>query len=284
MVGRPGRRQRRAVRPRRQRAEPGDRPAHQARHRRVRLRRASRRRHRPQRADTVFLRPTLHHRGGRRPAGRPRRARQHTRGGETARRSARRLPRGAELALDDRLDQPAVRRRAVKALEVIGWIATVLGLIFAFAMSGFVVLVGAGERWARRRLAGTVAYRCGELLVASAYPRLAIVSGTVAATPGGVVCAPLSGVQCVWYRLSIWREYENGDGTFDEVIWTHEPVDRFGIDDGSGVVYASARLLGRDLIEGSAAQVTESPWVPAPDWPATLSGLGILPPAVAARI
>jgi len=125
--------------------------------------------------------------------------------------------------------------------------AVALGTLFAVAMAFYAVAVGLGDRRLRRHVRRAPVRTCAELIAAAHRARLVLLSGATAAGPGGPVVTPLSGRAVDWYRLTVWRAYDDGEGTATGALWRYDASPEFRVDDGTGVVPVAVELLDRRI-------------------------------------
>jgi hypothetical protein len=126
---------------------------------------------------------------------------------------------------------------------------------------GGVVVLAAGiflpDRWrtrlAQRQLAQIPEWPMGRLDREPRPPGRVAVGGVTAPGPDGMVTAPLSGVECVWYRVRVTRSFARGDSTDTDVLVDHAAGDPIGLVNRTDKVLVCADLFYRALLG------TESP-------------------------
>ncbi|WFE35250.1 hypothetical protein [Micromonospora sp. WMMD975] len=125
----------------------------------------------------------------------------------------------------------------VVSLGFLGFAMIVLApVLLALAVSD-----GRQHRWVRRHpVSPCAALRPGRRLPS----RLAVYGRTV---PGrdGLIVAPLSGVEAVWFRTLVYSTVTSGDPglTQTSVLWEQSAGDPFGVADDTGTAAVSAGLL-----------------------------------------
>jgi hypothetical protein len=140
--------------------------------------------------------------------------------------------------------------------------------VFAGLMliGGIVVLFGAillrdgwGTELAQRELAQIPEWPMGRLDREPRQPWRVAVGGITAPGPDGMVTAPLSGVECVWYRVSVTRPLVRGDSTDEDVLVDHVAGDPIGLVNRSDRILVSADLFYRALLGTESPGVIEYP-------------------------
>ncbi|MBG0564394.1 hypothetical protein [Actinoplanes aureus] len=105
---------------------------------------------------------------------------------------------------------------------------------------------GRERRWvARNRVSPCAALRPGVSL-----PKYFAVYGHTVPGRAGLVVAPLSGAEGVWFRTMVYRADGNGDTTRLSVLWEQSGGDPFGVADDSGVAAVSADILQGRVYSG----------------------------------
>ncbi len=125
----------------------------------------------------------------------------------------------------------------VAILGIVGYAMLVLApVLLALAVSE-----GRQHRWIRRHPVSP----CAALRPGTRLPRRMAVYGETAPGPAGLVVAPLTGVEAVWFRTMVYTVDSSGDPplTSTEVLWEQSAGDPFGVADGTGTAAVSARLL-----------------------------------------
>ncbi|MFI6133754.1 hypothetical protein [Micromonospora sp. NPDC051141] len=129
-------------------------------------------------------------------------------------------------------------------LTVVVAILGVLGyamLVLAPVLLALAVSEGRQHRWVRRHPVSP----CAALRPGTRLPGRMAVYGETAPGPAGLVVAPLSGVEAVWFHTMVYTVDSSGDPplTSTEVLWEQSAGDPFGVADGTGTAAVSARLL-----------------------------------------
>ncbi|MGC4891527.1 hypothetical protein [Micromonospora sp. DT227] len=125
----------------------------------------------------------------------------------------------------------------VAILGFVGYAMVVLApVLLALAVSE-----GRQHRWVRRHPVSP----CAALRPDARLPRRFAVYGETAPGPAGLVVAPLSGVEAVWFRTTVYTVDSAGDPplTSTNVLWEQSAGDLFGVADSTGTAVVSARLL-----------------------------------------
>lgn len=131
-------------------------------------------------------------------------------------------------------------------------LTSLLGFACAFpGMLGVVAgLVGVLITWGSKRLstalATTPTITCGELVAGHQAPRV-IVRGAAVAGPDGLYLAPLSGRECVWFRVVATQETRDETRTVKSETWRYSTSELFALSDGTGTVWVSEKLLDKAL-------------------------------------
>jgi hypothetical protein len=137
-----------------------------------------------------------------------------------------------------------------------------LGGVCLLLAGGMSLLLGFEDGAARNLLAKTPVLNHAQLLRAVRLPRRVTVQGRTVAGPEGVLTAPLSREECVWYRVRIWYDYWDArhEVNTDSMAWERAGGgDEVRLDDSTGVVLVSSDLLWRDLPSSDRSPI-ESPW------------------------
>jgi hypothetical protein len=87
---------------------------------------------------------------------------------------------------------------------------------------------------------------CAELLTGRP-PHRVIVRGKAQALPGRSLIGPVSGRDCVWYRLSATYEYRLETRMVRGQLWSYSTSARLSLSDGTGTVEMSEKLLDKTL-------------------------------------
>jgi hypothetical protein len=128
-------------------------------------------------------------------------------------------------------------------LSTVGSGLTGLGGI-ALAIGGMLLLIIIHRRALATALDATPVTRCGELTAWADLPRRVIVRGRLRPDPARSLVTPLSGKECVWFRVQVTAN-PGSEGSRVLPVW--ESADRFTVADASGEVQVAARLIGRRL-------------------------------------
>jgi hypothetical protein len=170
-------------------------------------------------------------------------------------------------------------------LGVIGSGAVVVGSMCLIVGISIFLLLGIDELLGRNVLRRTPARTPAQLKTAERLPRRVAVIGQAAPGARGMLTAPLSQRDCVWYRLSLWCETRHEDGWRDTMVSVYRSDDVIRLEQEDGSVLVSADLLGEKL-PGATGSPMESPWAelradPAIEDPSgfdQLRKLGLIPP------
>ncbi|MFG1675399.1 hypothetical protein [Micromonospora sp. NPDC049282] len=115
-------------------------------------------------------------------------------------------------------------------------------VLLALAVSG-----GRQHRWVRRHAVSP----CAALRPGAGMPRRFAVYGETAPGPDGPVVAPLSGVEAVWIRTTVYSVDTVGDPglTRTAVLWEQSAGDPFGVADRTGTAVVSADILQASTVD-----------------------------------
>lgn len=150
------------------------------------------------------------------------------------------------------------------AIAAAGSVLAQLG-VPALAFGGVLFLIAA-HRWSLAKvLETTPIVSCADLTAGDEPPRRVIVTGHLRSGPSRTLLAPISGAECVWFRVLV-RTNPERRGPHTRHQWDSD--DQFTVGDGTGEVQVSARLVDRhlheeDLGHGLAADLLE--WTMLPD-------------------
>ncbi|MEU4427800.1 hypothetical protein AB0F81_44860 [Actinoplanes sp. NPDC024001] len=133
---------------------------------------------------------------------------------------------------------------------------TLVLIVTGFFGVGLIVLVpvllllalsdSRGRRWvARNRVSPCAALRPG-----AALPKHFAVYGHTVPGRDGLVVAPLSGAEGVWFRTMVYRADGNGDTTRFTVLLERSGGDPFGVADETGTAAVSAGILQGRIFGG----------------------------------
>jgi hypothetical protein len=139
--------------------------------------------------------------------------------------------------------------------------------IAIFMLFGGLLVLAAGiflpDRWrtrvAQRRLVEIPEWPMGQLIREPSPPWRVAVGGVTAPGPDGVVTAPLSGVECVWYRLRVTRSYSRGDSVHTESLLDLVGGDPVGLVNRSDKILVSSDLFYRALLGTESPGLIEYP-------------------------
>jgi hypothetical protein len=87
---------------------------------------------------------------------------------------------------------------------------------------------------------------CAELTDAAGPPRRVIVVGRTGSASAEPLRAPISGQECVWYRVVLMS---GGPGSIDRSRSVFRSSEPFTVTDSTGAVRVAARLVDRYLFE-----------------------------------
>ncbi|MEV8504886.1 hypothetical protein AB0368_08650 [Actinoplanes sp. NPDC051475] len=127
----------------------------------------------------------------------------------------------------------------------IGSVATRIGLL-ALALGAIAYLITRHRESLRRALSTTPVLGCAELIQTTDPPPRAIVVGRTGPTPTGPLLAPISGKECVWYRVVVMS---GGPGASRRHRSVYRSSNPFTVTDPTGAVEVAPRLADRYLFE-----------------------------------
>ena len=136
-----------------------------------------------------------------------------------------------------------------------------------FMLFGGLLVLAAGiflpDRWrtrvAQRQLAEIPEWPMGRLIQEPRPPWRVAVGGVTAPGPDGMVTAPLSGVECVWYRLRVTRSFPRGDSIDEESVLDQVGGDPIGLVNRSDKILVSSDLFYRALLGTESPGLIEYP-------------------------
>ncbi|TDC66620.1 hypothetical protein E1258_02140 [Micromonospora sp. KC207] len=127
----------------------------------------------------------------------------------------------------------------------VGSVAARLGLL-ALALGAITFLITRHRDGLGRALSTTPVLVCAELAQAADPPRRAIVVGRTGPASAGPLRAPISGEECVWYRVVLTSGGPASSFRQRSVYRSSEP---FTVADSTGAVEVAPRLADRYLFE-----------------------------------
>lgn len=127
----------------------------------------------------------------------------------------------------------------------IGSVAVRLGLL-ALALGAIAFLITRHRDGLGRALSTTSVLVCAELTQAADPPRSAIVVGRTGPASAGPLRAPISGEECVWYRVVLMSGGPGSSRRQRSVYCSSEP---FSVVDSTGAVEVAPKLADRYLFE-----------------------------------
>jgi hypothetical protein len=158
----------------------------------------------------------------------------------------------------------------VGLVDVLQMIATLVAIIGVASICFAIVVAlyaGVPELLASRRLAAVPVLRSRQLRDVERLPRRVAVQGKTAPGRAGLLTAPLSQQECVWYRVQIWDEHRFSFGSDERAIQDlaleHAASDLIAVADETGTVHLSPALLTRSL-PGYTGSLVESSWTGEP--------------------
>lgn len=135
------------------------------------------------------------------------------------------------------------RAPTITRVETVGGGLICIGVVF-FIVSLLSVGLGASETRLRRLLRGTRVIPCGELAWGRDQSGIATVYGRTGPGPEGMLRAPLSGEECVWYRIEVSHL---DDGVHRMYSGTRGAV--INLTDASGSILVEAELLQKAIYD-----------------------------------
>jgi hypothetical protein len=133
----------------------------------------------------------------------------------------------------------------VDVVSDVGSAVTNLGLL-ALALGAIFFLIARHRDALARALSTTAVLGCAELTAAADPPRSVIVVGRTGPGPTGPLRAPITGQDCVWYRVVLWS---GGPGSSDRSRSVYRSSEPFTVTDSTGAVPVAAGLADRYLFE-----------------------------------
>lgn len=127
----------------------------------------------------------------------------------------------------------------------VGSAVTNLGLL-ALALGATFFLIARHRVALARALSTTAVLGCAELTAAAGLRRSVIVVGRTGPGSTGPLQAPITGQDCVWYRVVWWS---GGPGASDRRRSVYRSSEPFTVTDSTGAVQVAARLADRYLFE-----------------------------------
>jgi hypothetical protein len=121
-------------------------------------------------------------------------------------------------------------------------------LVMGPVLLALAVSNGSERRWVSRHAVSP----CAALRPGARLSKRFAVYGETVPGPDGLVVAPLSGVEAVWFRTMVCSIDTVGDPglTSTAILWEHSSGEFFGVADGTGTAAVSARILQRSLFNG----------------------------------
>jgi hypothetical protein len=133
----------------------------------------------------------------------------------------------------------------VGVMSGVGSVLTRIGLL-ALAIAAITFLIVRHREALSRALSSTAVLSCAELTDAAGPPRRVIVVGRTGPVSAGPLRAPISGQECVWYRVVLMS---GGPGSTDRSRSVYRSSEPFTVTDSTGAVRVAARLVDRYLFE-----------------------------------
>jgi hypothetical protein len=155
----------------------------------------------------------------------------------------------------------------VTVLQMIAAVVAIIGSASICFAIGMALWAGVPESVASMRLATVPALSSRQLLDVEQLPRQVAVQGETAPGMAGMLMAPLSLQECVWYRVQIWDEHRFSLGSDERSVrnlaFEHTASDMIAVADATGTVHVSSVLLTRSL-PGYTGSLVESSWTGEP--------------------
>jgi hypothetical protein len=159
-------------------------------------------------------------------------------------------------------------------MHVAGVVLVVLGIGWpVLAVPCLVVwhfLLGEGPGRTRRKAARMPLLTCEQLNSAGSLPRRVAVTGVTAPGLHGLLRAPVSGEDCVWYESAVINDFSVSESRHDWVCRL-APESFVAVADGPARVFLTPYLAGKLIGPQSAAVMTETieevtPYTGRPGW------------------
>jgi hypothetical protein len=159
-------------------------------------------------------------------------------------------------------------------MHVAGVVLVVLGIGWpVLVVPSLVVwhfLLGEGPGRTRRKVARMPLLTCEQLNSAGSLPRRVAVTGVTAPGLHGLLRAPVSGEDCVWYESAVINDFSVSESRHDWVCRL-APESFVAVADGPARVFLTPYLAGKLIGPQSAAVMTETieevtPYTGRPGW------------------
>lgn len=147
----------------------------------------------------------------------------------------------------------------IDTLKVIFFVFAGIGGLFLLVapIAGVIALI---DSFRERKLRQTPVCTVAGLLASMTRPRRVVVRGARSVVGPAAPCrAPLSGMDCLWFRLELSRSdkisTETGDDWEHTEVWSSESGDTVWFSDGTGVVPVDVSLLAKPVTDSERGPI-----------------------------